>query len=211
MCKVCKEYSLEIKVALVSVGVSVVLYCIFISGQHQPQEATFATVANAGALFIIAQIYGRAKERKSSNRGRAYDIFLEWHSKEIRESRIYVSRWIKTHDRLKSLGCAELDAANQYLERYYKAKEDGANNSVNDMLELDDPEKEEYHFFKIYQFFERWATLVEEDEIDQLAAIRLMSSYTNWYKVQFIEPWLKCEEDEWIKGSLEKICKNCFS
>jgi hypothetical protein len=207
-----RDYQLETILSVVSVSGATLLFFI---ASHLPQgQREFISIANAGFLFVAAQIYGRLKDRRDSKRKRAQELFLEWHSKEIRESRIYLSRWrliIQAQgNKIPSLGKLEEASASVYQARrqlFFKNSEGNhANNDkAGNVHELDNIELQEFHAFKIYQFFERWALLVKNNDIDFASANEYMQSYKDWWLDNFVCLWLESESDPYIKASLSKI------
>jgi hypothetical protein len=207
-------YLLEILVALASIATSIGLFillrCVL---KLKSAELTYVSIANAGCLFILGNIYSRLKERRDVKRKRAQELFLEWHSNDVRNSRIFVSRWIAVHgeEALPALSTIEYEAASAYRERY-KQLTVAATAKTSETLnlgshELDDPALKELHFFRVYQFFERWLLLVKNSDIDHLIACEYMSSYKNWYLEKFIKPWLKLEPADHIKQQLVDIVR----
>jgi hypothetical protein len=205
-------YLLEILVASASIATSIGLFiflrCVL---KLKSAELTYVSIANAGCLFILGNIYSRLKDRRDGKRKRAQELFLEWHSNDVRNSRIFVSRWITVHGEaaLPALSSIENEAASAYRERY-KQLTLVASAKTSETLtlgshELDDPQLKELHFFRIYQFFERWLLLVKNSDIDHLIACEYMSSYKNWYLDKFIKPWLRLESNDHIKQQLINI------
>lgn len=207
-------YWLEIFVVIVGISVSCGAYFVFSRLLNfTKHELIYVSVANTGMLFIIGHVYSRLKDRRDERRKRAQELFFEWHSKDIRDSRIFLSRWISVHgkDNLPSLGALEKEAANTYRKRYNTslvvATSEGPR-TINPLPHaLDDPELKEFHFFRIYQFFERWAQLIKNSDIDQVVASDYMSSYKNWYLDTFIEPWRNSETDKYIQEQLNDILR----
>src|ERR1035438_4206197 len=100
-------YLLEI--VIVAVGISIIggTYLLFDCILKLDKERlVYISVTVTGMLFIVGHVYSRLKDRRDGKRKRAQEIFLEWHSKEVSESRIFVSRWILVNDKAKlpSLG-----------------------------------------------------------------------------------------------------------
>lgn len=132
-------------------------------------DLAFISIANAGFLFVISQIYSRLKERRDPKRKRVQDLFAEWHSQAIRDSRAFISRWLAVHgdqnNSLPSLSSLEIEAAKAYKNSYEQALVISREGKIQEHLPhphaLDDPELKELHFFRIYQFFERWSLLVK--------------------------------------------------
>lgn len=203
-----RNYGLEVLVVLAGLSVSTGLYALFGYVLYANKEAlSYVAIANAGLLFVIGHVYSRLKDRRDSKRKRAQELFLEWHSKDIRDSRIYVSRWRRVNSgaSLPSLSAVEESAATAVADAYAAATAPNAGQSRTPMHPLNDPEQLELHCFRIYQFFERWSLLVQRADIDHRLASEYMSSYKDWYLNGFIRPWLSIESDEYIKASLERI------
>lgn len=208
-------YFLEILVVIVGTAVTGGVYLVFSKLlEINPNELQYVSLANTGMLFIIGHVYSRLKDRRDGRRRRAQELFLEWHSKDIRDSRIFVSRWVDVHgkDNLPSLGVLEKEAAAAYRKRYDQsvvvAKSEGSTLISPLPHALDDPELKEFHFFRIYQFFERWAQLVKNSDIDHAVACDYMSSYKSWYLERYIKPWSMSEKDPYICNQLNNILKH---
>ncbi len=207
------EYALEIRlIVIVFVGILLIYSSFsFVPGVGN-NKIWLAAITNAGLLFLSGHIYAKLKALKDQKKVRAHDLFLEWHSRDVRESRIFVSHWRMingTNRDVLPLSNIENIATESYQSRY-------TNNIVLahsihqsaipiDPREIDNPELVELHFFRIYQFFERWALLVANNDIDHARANRYLRSYKSWYLDNFIVPWSTCETDEYIKGSLVMI------
>lgn len=205
-------YLLEIAVVLVGLFLVVAAYVV---GKYllaiPSSELTYLSVAVTGLLFVIGHVYSRLKERRDGKRRRAQELFLEWHSDKVRESRIFASRWVKSKgiSNLPALGVLEEQAAQAYIASKETQSSDSGRAAI-ELHPLDDAEAKELHFFRIYQFFERWAALVDQDDVDTDLASSYMSSYKAWYLTTFIERWYKTESDQYIKASLENIIKKVF-
>ncbi|MFZ6816157.1 hypothetical protein ACO0K3_16930 [Undibacterium sp. Rencai35W] len=201
-------YLLEIAVVCIGIFLSVGAYFV---GKYvlriPPAELTYVSIAVSGFLFVLGHVYSRLKDRRDGKRKRAQELFLEWHSKDIRDSRIFVSRWIeaKGESNLQALRTLENLATRAYIDG------EGRPNTSIDKHPLDDPEAKEFHFFTIYQFFERWAALIDQYDIDKDLANRYMSSYKPWYLSTFVNHWYRLENDQWIKASLRNILLKVFA
>ena len=73
------------------------------------------SVLTTAFIFFISTIYGRTKDRREAKRNRALSLFTEWHSVDIRESRIFVSHYLSiiangSPDNLPSLSTTEKNA-----------------------------------------------------------------------------------------------------
>ncbi len=202
-----RNYRLEFWTVFAAFLTTGVIYLVFeLLLQIEKDKLTYAGLANAGLLFVIGNIYGRLKERREALRKRAQELFLEWHSKEIRESRIYVSRWRAANPNKTIPALSEIEqlATRSALEKYAKANA-APISSDQPIHPLSDPEQMELHFFEIYQFFERWSILVKQCDIDRWLADQYMSSYKPWYLEKFIDHWSNVENDPYISKSLTLI------
>jgi hypothetical protein len=207
-----RNYSLEAVVVIAGLLVSAGAYFIFgrILNVGKDQLA-YVSVASAGLLFIVGHVYSRLKERRDSKRKRAQELFLEWHSKDIRESRIFVCRWREIHSAaaLPALGELEKEASKTYRAQYQQTilikKSEGEDFAPMKTHPIDDLELKELHFFRVYQFFERWSLLLKNSDIDQRSASEYMASYKNWYLQNFVKPWFERETDVHLKESLRVI------
>lgn len=212
MRRIFRHYSLEavaLMAGLLIIGGSYLLFRLGL--KFSKDELLYVSVANAGFLFIVGQIYSRLKERREIKIKRAQELFLEWHSKDIRESRIFVSRWREVNPSLDipSLGSLEREAAEAFKVKYQGpivvATSPSGDVTPTMTHDVDDPELKELHFFRIYQFFERWALLVKVGDIDHRSATEYLGSYKLWYLENYIEPWLATEDDVHIRPVLQMI------
>lgn len=205
-------YLLEIAVFCIGITLSIGAFLIGKFVLCIPSaELTYVSITVTGLLFVLGNVYGRLKERRDGKRKRAQELFLEWHSKDIRDSRMFVSRWVKAKGKsnLQALSALEDEAAVAYIARKTRSATNSA--SEADPHPLDDVEAKEFHFFKIYQFFERWAALIDQHDIDVEVANLYMTSYKPWYLATFLEHWYKVEDDQFIKASLRNILLKVFS
>jgi hypothetical protein len=210
-----RDYSMEavlIVMAILAVGI---IFAVFGLGYAPARDYYWiAAITSAGILFILGQAYSQLKQQRSRRRTQARELFLEWHSDSMRQSRIFISRWKLVHTtegELPVLGNLANEAAHRCIERYANRSElavTGSNDPfVPSPQALDEPELKEFHFFRIYQFFERWALLAKQHDIDQKAASEYLKPYKQWYLEHFIEPWRKNETDKFIQQSLEQIVR----
>lgn len=212
MNRVWRDYSLEFAVATSGIAIAVCLYLAFgVVWKTTTESLRFVSITNAGFLFVAGHIYSRVKQRRDAKRRRAQELFLEWYSPDIRESRIYVSRWLLINQKTTppSLSQIEKTAADDYSKNYKKQRNTPPSHAkpsnASVVHEMDDPHLQEVHFFRIYQFFDRWALLIENADIDRRAASDYMQSYKPWYLNKFIVPWSDMEDDMYIKASLDRI------
>lgn len=204
-----RHFQLEAWVVISGVLVSAGLYFAFVVVfKTGSEKLSYVAVLNTGLLFVIGHVYSRLKDRRDGKRKRAQELFLEWHTKDIRDSRIYVSRWRRVHKgtSLPSLSQVEELAAARTANEYAEATASAEKAIVERQIHpLDNPEEMELHFFRIYQFFERWSLLVQRSDVDHRLASEYMNSYKDWYLNSFITPWLGSESDPYIATSLKNI------
>jgi hypothetical protein len=213
-------YSLELAIGafvLLLLGGLYFAYDALLDSQV-PQRAEFLAISSPGILFVIGHVYSRLKQRRDERRTMALTLFKEWHSEPIRSARIYLSRWKqllseKSGEGLPALSEIERRATGAYFEHIGEEEPPQASSmSAGDAVqgpshELDDPALQELHAFTVYQYFERWALLLENAELDQYVASRYMGSYKEWYLQEFIAHWQSIETDEDILRSLQKILR----
>jgi hypothetical protein len=68
-----RDYHLESIVVVASILLTMGMYMLFIKGTMAKE---FIPIASAGFLFVVAQMYGRLKDRRDAKRRRAQDLFL---------------------------------------------------------------------------------------------------------------------------------------
>jgi hypothetical protein len=200
-----RNYGLETKTAAVIVAVLTLAWIGLRRTDVVSDQMKIAfSVLSAAFIFFISTIYGRTKDRREAKRTRALSLFAEWHSADIRESRIFVSHYRSiiakgSSDNLPSLSNAEKNAGE--VRRTKTASE------IKDLTSLTDATQIEFHFFKVYQFFERWTLLLENNDIDPDDSRIYLSSYGQWYLDNFIKPWHRKEAsgDPFIFNSLTRI------
>jgi hypothetical protein len=210
-----RDYSMEVVLSVAAILVVGIIFAGFGLGYGLSRDKWWiAAITSAGILFILGQTYSQLKQQRSRRRIQARDLFLEWHSESMRQSRIFISRWKLVHateGELPPLGSLAIDAAQRCMDRYANRQQLTQTGLTDPFVpspqELDEPELKEFHFFRIYQFFERWAMLARQRDIDQKAASDYMKPYKQWYLEHFIEPWRKSETDEYILKSLDQIVR----
>jgi hypothetical protein len=200
-----RNYGLEAKTAAV---IAMVLALAWIGLRRMDvvsdQMKVAFSVLSAAFIFFISTLYGRTKDRREAKRTRALSLLTEWHSADIRESRIFVSHYRSiiandSSDSLPSLSTAEKNAG--------AVRKTKTANEIMELTSLTDPTQIEFHFFKIYQFFERWTLLLENNDIDPDDSRIYLSSYGQWYLDNFIKPWHAKEAsgDTFIFNTLTRI------
>jgi hypothetical protein len=210
-----RDYSMEVALIIGAILAVSIIFAVFGLGYGPVRDNRWiAAITSAGILFMLGQAYSQLKQQRSRKKMQARELFLEWHSESMRQSRIFISRWKLVHateGELPPLGNLASEAAQRCLERYAN-RSDLAPMGIADPFvptpqALDEPELKEFHFFRIYQFFERWAVLAKQRDIDQQIASEYMKPYKQWYLEHFIEPWRKNETDKYIQQSLEQIVR----
>jgi hypothetical protein len=158
------------------------------------------SVLSAGFSFFIGTLYGRAKDRREINRKRAIDLFAEWQSPDMHATRIFVTRYLRSKDAVPSL--SQIEENTRVL-----AKE--TTDGISKLPELDNPHLVELHFFRLKQFFEKWAVLLTAGDIDERDSRVYMSTYTVWYIDHVMLPWFENEENEswrrWLRTVLRQL------
>jgi hypothetical protein len=83
------------------------------------QLATSISVLVTSLIFIGGTVYGKHKDRREAKRSRALSMFMEWHSPDMRASRIFASHYLDVRadgvgKNLPSLREVEIAAAEEY-------------------------------------------------------------------------------------------------
>lgn len=97
------------------------------------------------------------------------DLYDEWHSVDTRQSRRFVSAWVKQKAKNKELIPTLSDIEN-------------LGGDIED------------HVFKVIHYFEKWALLSKLDEVDSLLLLRILPSYVQWYETNLIDPLRRADE-----------------
>jgi hypothetical protein len=130
----------------------------------------------------------RRKVLEDANRANQYtiDLYNEWHSKDVRASRVFVSSWSK---RLYEQSI-ELPSLTHI--------ENGGGDT-------------EHHVFHVIHFFEKWATMSKHHVIDTNLLSKMLGSYLTWYQTNLIDPLiLKDERNQDFKDLLKIIKSEVF-
>lgn len=110
------------------------------------------------------------------------DLYNEWHSLKMRESRIYVSAWTK-----------ELYEKKIPIPSLSTIEKNGG--------------QDEYHVFHLIHFFEKWAQLSKNNVVDKFLLLKLLDSYLVWYETNLIDPLLLADERNQDFKNLLKVIK----
>lgn len=99
---------------------------------------------------------------------RALQVYDEWHTPLLHESRIQVSNFLELHREGKILTLPTL------TDFEVAQRESTALTPYAD------------HFFRVIHFFERWALLYADNLLDHALAARLLGSYVKWYRERLL-------------------------
>jgi hypothetical protein len=197
-----RNYTVEAVASVFAfIGFTPIFYILRDAAQITEPMKIGLSVLSAGSIFIVGTVYGRQKDRREAKRTRALALFAEWHSVDIRTSRIFVSHFLAQRadddpNNLNALSKIERDAG-AFRKMPPPPSDMPAKN------DLEDPNLVEFHFFRIYQFFERWTLLLEHGDIDPRDSHIYMWSYTDWYLKDFVISWLERENDEINSNQLD--------
>lgn len=108
---------------------------------------------------------------ENSNRKNQYtiDLYNEWHSTALRDSRIFVSAWTK-----------KLYEQNIGLPSLTRIEDEGG--------------ETEYYVFHVIHYFEKWATMSQNNVIDGTLLRKMLGSYVDWYETNLIDPLMRADE-----------------
>lgn len=140
-------------------------------------------------LVVIAYIAIRVNELQQTGlatKRLTLDLYRDWHSDELHQSRIKVTELIET---LKK-GQSQLPTLSEF---------EHAGTAVG------------IHTFRIYHFFERWAHLAHERQIDSLLLGNMLKTYAGWWNRELFIPLRSRETDEFMIGTLVLIEREVFS
>ena len=144
-----------------------------------------------GLLNLLAVIYiairiNELQQRNLVTKRLSIDLFTEWHADALHQSRIAIS---------------DLVAAVQRGERQLPTLS---------TLEQVEPELSR-HAFRLYHFFERWAVLAREGQIDEKLLRSALGGRARWYEQKFFSPIRSREEDRYMCATLDLIETQVFS
>lgn len=101
---------------------------------------------------------------------RALQVYDEWHTPLLHESRIQVSNFLEL---LREGKIHVLPTLTDF---------EVAQRESNTLTPYAD------HFFRVIHFFERWALLYADNLLDHAMAARLLGSYVKWYRERLLAP-----------------------
>lgn len=115
---------------------------------------------NLAALLFIAVRVTTMQQTSLAAKRLSMDLYTEWHSESLHESRRIVSDLISSCEKnqrpMPTL--SELEISNAQLR---------------------------VHAFRLYQFFEKWAVLSELREVDEQILKKALGSRAHWYRNHF--------------------------
>ncbi|NVK41353.1 MAG: hypothetical protein HWE39_08920 [Oceanospirillaceae bacterium] len=143
-------------------------------------------VLNLCALLLIAVRVTEAQQKTLATKRLSLDLYSEWHEPSLHESRRVVSDLISSVSRNERV--------------------------LNTLSELEQSELDlRVHAFRLYHFFEKWAVLVELNEVDEVILNKALASRALWYRQYFFEPIREAESNTEIRSSLDRIETIVFS
>jgi TIR domain len=117
---------------------------------------------------------------------RALQVYDEWHSAVLHESRIIVSNFVE----LLQAGNLPLPSLSDF---------ELAQRTPGDLTPVAD------HIFRVVHFFERWSLLKDEGLIDHALAAKLLGSYVRWYQDRLLQPLFRNETNSDFVTVLARI------
>jgi hypothetical protein len=144
------------------------------------------SLLNLLAIIYIAIRINEIQQRDLVTKRLSIDLFTEWHAEALHQSRIVIS---------------DLIAAVQRGER-----------QLPTLSELEQAEPGvSRHAFRLYHFFERWAVLVRECQVDEKLLQSALGGRARWYEQMFFSPIRSREYDRYICATLDLIETQVFS
>jgi hypothetical protein len=143
------------------------------------------SILNLVAIVYIAVQLTQLQQSAVASKRLSLDLYSDWHAQELHSSRIEVSKLL-----------AELTEATTPLptlsevEDKYVAQED--------------------HVFRIYHFFEKWALLCRENQIDAKLLQTLLGGYAGWWRDEYFSKIRPRETDPYMQPVLELIHEQVF-
>lgn len=140
-------------------------------------------------LVVVAYIAVRVTELQQTglaSKRLTLDLYNEWHSQDLHKSRINMTAVVEWYAR-----------SNAPLPTLSEFERNGGDNEV--------------HAFRIYHFFEKWAHLAHEHQIDSPLLSEMLTTYVNWWKTAFFAPLIARENDPFVVGTLRLIEREVLS
>lgn len=120
-------------------------------------------------------------ERIATKQKYTLNIYNEWHSDKIRESRIFISAWIRS---LSEKGI-----------------------EMPSFLDLDHEPNIKHHILTLLKFYEQWSIFANEDILDNELLLKLLSSYLVWYDQVLIGPLIIANKNDLTVSSLLSVIR----
>jgi len=122
--------------------------------------------------FASAEYSAEAKRwiAEEFRTNRALQVYDEWHTPLLHESRIRVSNFLEL---VREGKISNLPTLTDF---------EVAQRECNALTPYAD------HFFRVIHFFERWALLYADGLLDHALASRLLGSYVRWYRERLLLP-----------------------
>lgn len=154
-------------------------FATYLSGVLGPLLAVLNLLAVVYIAFQLTQL----QQTDLAAKRLSLDLYNEWHAKEMHASRIKVSAFLDEcrarHETPPTLSA---------IEKSHKA------------LEAD--------LFKLYHFFEKWALLVGERQVDSALMQALLGSYAAWWRDEYFDTAIRLESDIYMTPVLQNIRAN---
>ncbi len=136
-------------------------------------------------LYIAVRITDIQQNQLETKR-LSIDLYNEWHAEAMHQSRIIISDLI---DQVRQHG-TQLPTLSEF-ERF-------------------DPSRSP-HAFRVYHFFEKWAVLHQEGEVDPRIMNAALGGRAAWWNECFFKPIQARENDRYILETLALIDRQVFS
>lgn len=140
-------------------------------------------------LVVVAYIAIRVTDLQQTGlatKRLTLDLYNEWHGEELHQSRIKITETIGGYSR-----------SNALLPTLGEFENTGGEN--------------EKHAFRIYHFFEKWAHLAHECQIDSTLLCNMLATYVGWWKTEFFKPIMAREKEPFMVSTLELIEREVLS
>ena len=145
-----------------------------------------AALLNLVVVLFIATRLTELQQNQLATKRLTIDLYTEWHAEAMHQSRIVLSDHIEQMQQHSS----QIPTLSAF-ERYDPAR------SV--------------HAFRIYHFFEKWAVLNQEAQIDPRLMNAALGKRAMWWNERFFAPIHTREHDPYILEALELIQKQVFA
>lgn len=141
---------------------------------------------NLLALVYIAVQLTQAQQTELATKRLTLDLYNDWHSDHLHESRIIVSGLIEAH----RIAGTPMPTMSEF-----------------EKMNCTDTK----HAFRVYHFFEKWALLTRERQTDTVLLIGMLGSYGDWWRKSFFGVITPREVDTHMARTLNLIETQVFS